>query len=301
MFHATARALNTAAEQRIGDERVLTAQVEDIASHEAEAGPESRHSLIEATVDPETLRTLHSEYRWADSRLMQSSERLAEAQEARRKDLVALACMRRELRASFAAERAYVQAQLQLFGEVLPKLRAHENELAELVAVGAPTAPVLRDLAAVRTERKLYELAVAQSDTQIARVGDSEATLEYEVANEQYDTAPDGRTMRTLARLRSQQTRAERLAVRLGKETGELMALLGIDRSFGEVSALGSFLAAEYEGDARARARLARIRAVQVERELSLLPAPASAWKSGLLHPVSWFRARKHVTAAART
>lgn len=293
MFHATARALNSAAEQRMGDDRgIMVAQVEDVFFDEPEA-PAIGQRMVDTAVDPEALKQLHSEYRWADSKLMQASERLAEAQESRRKDLVALACMRRELRASFEAERVYTQGQMRLFTEVLPKLRAHENELAELVAVGSPTAAVLRDLAAVRTERKLYELATSQSETQVARIADNEATLEYEVANEQYDAAPDGRTMRELARLRTAQTRAQRMAVTMGKETSELLATLNLDRSFGEIAAIGSFLAAEYEGDARSHARVERVRQAQMQRELDVLPAPAKAWKAGLLHPVSWYRARR--------
>ena len=38
------------------------------------------------SIDEEKMRRLHAEYRWAEGKLMQASERLAEAQESRRKD-----------------------------------------------------------------------------------------------------------------------------------------------------------------------------------------------------------------------
>lgn len=299
MFHATARALRTAADQRLDDTgHTYLADTDEMQAYEEALEIDAPSLAVgEPAIDQESLRRLHHEYRWAESKLAQASERLAEAQEARRKDLVALACMRRELRASFESERAYVRGQLRLFADVVPKLRARELELAELVTAGAPTAAVIRDLAAVRAERKFYDLAMIQSGTQIARIDDSEATLEYEVANEAYDRSPDGNTMRELARLRTAQTRMHRAAVRARNEAGAVLAEVGVDRTSGEVTAVGSFLAAEFEGDARAHQRMERLRARQVELEAAALPAPASPWKTGLLHPVSWIRARRVATA----
>jgi len=128
MFHATAKALHSAADQRLDSgSQVFSAEISDIdfnidlvdvESMIEEAAP----AVVKAarSISTDDLQQLHSEFRWAESRLMQSSERLAEAQEARRKDLVALACMRRELRASFEAERSYTRGQMLLFTEGLP-------------------------------------------------------------------------------------------------------------------------------------------------------------------------------------
>lgn len=292
MFHATARALRTAADQRIEDgEHVFSAEVEDVEEHSHTIDSPAL-ILSESAIDQETLQVLHAEFRWAESKLAQSSERLAEAQEARRKDLVALACMRRELRSSFDAERAYIHGQSRLFNDLLPKLRTRENELADLVAAGAPTAPVIRDLAIVRSERKLYDLAIVQAQTQLSRIDDNDCTLEYEVANEAYDTVVNGQTMRELARLRTAQSRAKRMSVQAGKAARTLLDALEVDTTFGEVTAVGSFLAAEFEGDLRAHQRLERVRERQISYELTLLPEPASGWK-GILHPVSWIRAKR--------
>lgn len=315
MFHATAKALHSAAEQRAGDGMLLTARVEDVAitgdfdgASLAAAGIDEgmdldlEHGdiaaptigmLAEGAIDAEDLRTLHDEFRWAESKLMQASERLAEAQEARRKDLVALACMRRELRGSFAAERSYVEGQLALFGSLLPTLHSHEEELALLVEGGARTAQVIGDLAEVRAERKLLELANAQGSGQLTRIEDSECTLEYEVANEAYDLEPDGRTMRELARLRSEQTRAHRAMIRVRGEVRDAISRIGVDTTHGEVAAIGTFLAAEFEGDARAHERVQAVRIAQVAAELTSLPEPTSNWKAGLRHPVNFMRAKK--------
>jgi hypothetical protein len=315
MFHATAKALRSAADQRAGDGALLlTAQVEDVAivgegaeEHFEAMAASSDVALLEAgdseaptmglmdagAIDAEAMRILHDEFRWSESKLMQASERLAEAQEARRKDLVALACMRRELRGSFAAERAYVEGQLALFGALLPKLQAHEGELAALVEGGARTVQVIADLAEVRAERKLVELAGVQGTTQLARIDDSECTLEYEVANEAYDLEPDGRTMRELARLRAAQTKAHRVMVRMRGESRDAIARIGIDTTHGEVAAIGAFLASEFEGDARAHQRVEAVRAAQVAAELKALPEPTANWKAGLRHPVSFMRSRK--------
>lgn len=292
MFHATARALRTAADQRIEDgEHVFSAEVEDVEdiAHDIES---PALILSESAIDQDTLQVLHAEYRWAESKLAQASERLAEAQEARRKDLVALACMRRELRSSFDAERAYINGQSRLFNDLLPQLRGRENELADVVAAGAPTAPVIRDLAIVRAERKLYDLAIIQAQSQLSRIDDNDCTLEYEVANEAYDTVVNGQTMRELARLRTAQSRAKRMSIQAAKASRTLLEALEIDTMFGEVTAIGSFLAAEFEGDLRAHQRLERVRERQIAFELTILPEPASGWK-GLLHPVSWMKARR--------
>lgn len=301
MFHATAKALHAAAEQRVDGtgEVLLTAHVEDIALGEEldiDAQIVVAPELLTAASRPVTrdeLEHLHAEFRWAESKLMQASERLAEAQEARRKDLVALACMRRELRASFDCERAYVQAQLRLLTAGLPVLRTREDELAELVDGGALIEQVIRELAGVRAERKLYELSVGQIHSQLARIDDAEHTLEYEVASEAYDRDPDGRTMRELARLRSLSTRSRRAATRMRSEAAELRGQLGLDRAPGEITAAAAFIAAEIEGDARAKERMTRLRAWLVGNELRHLPEPTSAWKTGLRHPVKFMKSRR--------
>ena len=303
MFHATAKALHNAAESRIDDTGlVLRAQVEGIdfaadalETQEFEIDALPLSAPIDA-LDPESLVQLHNEFRWAESKLMQASERLAEAQESRRKDLVALACMRRELRAGFATERAYAGAQAQLAGGRLPWLHERESALQELVDGGALTEPIIRELAAVRAERKLSQLAMAQTDSQIARIDEAEATLEYDVASETYDREPDGRSMRELARLRSESTRARRAAVRLRNEATARRAELGLDRAPGEITAVAAFLAGEHEGDARASERMTRLRSWVMGQELQSLPEPTSAWKAGLLHPVNFFRARRTST-----
>lgn len=302
MFHATARALNSVASQRVDDGgMLLTAQVEDAVDAEGQLADISvaapNLSIVEVGIDQETLSTLHDEFRWAESKLMQASERLAEAQEARRKDLVALACMRRELRGSFSTERAYVHGQVRLFDGGLSILQSREGELAALVEGGARTAIVIGELAAVRTERKFFELAIAQATAQLARIEDNEATLEYEVANEAYEIEVDGNTVRETVRLKAAQARAHRAALRARGEAGDVRAALGIDEGLGEASALSTFLAAEFEGDERASARMDRLRARQVLRELGGLPEPTSSWKTGLLHPVSFFRARRVTTS----
>jgi hypothetical protein len=247
----------------------------------------------EDAISPEALTKLHDEFRWAESKLMQASERLAEAQEARRKDLVALACMRRELRASFASEREYTRAQALLAGGRVPWLLERETALQELVDGGALTVPVIRELAALRAERKLSQLAIAQIDAQIARIDDAEATLEHDVAAEAYDRDPDGRTMRELARLRAESTRLKRIAVRVRNETRTRREELGLDRAPGEITAIAAFLAGEHEGDERSAERMARLRAWLTARELRALPAPTAAWKAGLRHPVNFIRARR--------
>lgn len=298
MFHATAKALRSAEDSRIedGDNRFV-AEVEDIQIV-GDAAPELHHlNFVDTGIDRDTLQVLHAEYRWSESKLAQASERLAEAQEARRKDLVALACMRRELRGSFSAETAYVSGQVRLFDALLPTLRKRENELADLVAGGALTAPVLRELAAIRCDRKLYELALGQSAAQLARIGENEATLEFEVANEAYEIEITGSTMRELARLRTAAGKAKRRSIAESAAARELMTTLAVDTSYGEVSAIASFLAAEFEGDMRAHQRVERVRGQQIGLELSALPEAEAAWKTGLLHPVSWVKARR-VTAS---
>jgi hypothetical protein len=249
--------------------------------------------LPPVAVSGEELLTLHEEFRWADSKLMQASERLAEAQEARRKDLVALAIMRRELRASFSTERSWVRASMSYFGDVLPALSTRELELADLVDAGVRTEAVIHELAAVRAERKIFDIAIVQSQTQLARIDDNELTMEYQVASESYDREPDGNSMRELARLRASSTAARRAATRARTAGTTAIEELGLVTTFGEITAAGAFLAAEHEGDERARERMDRIRAAQSERELSYLPEVEAAWKSGLKHPVHFMRARK--------
>lgn len=286
---------------------LLTAEVADVDIQAIIAGasagignvdspvefPFATVALPPVAVSGAELLTLHEEFRWADSKLMQASERLAEAQEARRKDLVALAIMRRELRASFSTERAWVRASMDYFGDVLPALAARENELAALVDAGVRTEAVIHELAAVRAERKLFDIAIVQSNTQLSRIEDSELTMEYQVASESYDREPDGNSMRELARLRATSTSARRAANRSRTAGTAALDELGLVTSFGEVTAAGAFLAAEHEGDERARERMDRLRAAQADRELSLLPEPEAAWKSGLKHPVHFMRARK--------
>ncbi|MCZ4496535.1 MAG: hypothetical protein JWM25_1118 [Thermoleophilia bacterium] len=224
---------------------------------------------------------------------MQASERLAEAQEARRKDLVALAVMRRELLGSFAAERSWLQGSVRYFADIHPALVERELELADLVDNGVRTESVIHELAAVRSERKLFDIALAQAGVQLARVEDNQASSEYQVASEAYEREPDGASMRELARLRALSTRQRREAVRLRGEATLLLDEMGIVGGMGEVTAANAFLAAEYEGDERAADRMDRLRVAQVELELGRLPEPEAAWKSGIKHPVHFMRARR--------
>jgi hypothetical protein len=309
-FHATAKALNTAAASRADiDGTLLGAEVSsvDISAIISGAGPTIEAPIEAAPVElpvaavplpqsemrPEELVHLHEELRWAESKLMQASERLAEAQEARRKDLVALAIMRRELLGSFAAERSWLRAGRRYFSDVLPALASREEELAALVENGVRTEQVIHELAAVRAERKLFELAVAQSDAQLARIDDGEASTEYQVASEAYEREPDGASMRELARLRALSTRNRREAVRVRTETGQLLDQLGMVPGVGEVTAANAFLAAEYEGDERSAERMDRVRVAQAELELSRLPEPEAAYKAAFKHPVHFMRARR--------
>jgi hypothetical protein len=307
-FHQTAKALRTAVESRndidaVDPALLLAPRIEDIAlgmddidtSEDAPASDEVAVSqALQQAADGALLEGLHAELRWAESKLAQASERLAEAQEARRKDLVALAVMRRELRASFGCERAYVDAQQTTFARALPTLREREQELASVVDTGVRLASVIDELARVRAERKLVELAVAQNDAQLARLASAETTLEYDVASEAYDMEPDGKTMRELARLRSESARARRAAGRDRTAARELLESLGIDTSYGEVTAVAAFLTAELEGDHRSAERMAHVRAAQVARERAALPESEAAWKAGLRHPVSYLRARRN-------
>lgn len=308
-FHATAKALTAAAATRNEVEgMLLTAQVTDVdlsaiiagtAPEGGSAAPEQVEPPVAAiplpasTMRAEDLVHLHEELRWAESKLMQASERLAEAQEARRKDLVALAVMRRELLGSFAAERAWLRGSKQFFGDVLPTLVERETELAVLVDNGVRTEQVIHELAAVRAERKLFELATMQADAQLARIDDSESSSEYQVASEAYDREPDGAAMRELARLRTLSTKLRREAVRMRTEASDLLDRLGMVPGMGEVTAANAFLAAEYEGDERSAERMERVRAAQAELELCRLPEPEAAFKAAFRHPVHYMRARR--------
>jgi hypothetical protein len=224
---------------------------------------------------------------------MQASERLAEAQEAGRKDLVALAIMRRELRATFSAERSYMTIQRSLYSTLLDRLSERESVLDDLVEAGAHTEAVIQELAMMRAERKLHELAIVQIDAQLARIDDSDHTLEYEVLNEQYDLEPTGDSMRELARLRSLRTSMHRSAIRVRNEAAQRVRDLGFSSAPGEITAIASFRASELQGDEQGAERMARLRGWQVARELKELPEPSSAWKAGLRHPVSVLRARR--------
>lgn len=316
-FHATAKALTAAAATR-GDadgSTLLTATVSDVdiasiigggavvGSDEGIAPAVQLEPATAATplqleharseVRAEDLSHLHEELRWAESKLMQASERLAEAQEQRRKDLVALAIMRRELLGSFTAERAWLSMSMRWLRDVRPDLVERETELDALVENGVRTEQVIHELAAVRTERKLFDLAIDQTQAQLARIDDNEATSEFQVASEAYDREPDGNAMREVARLRSLSTRARREANRLRTEAASRIAELGLSSRMGEITATNAFLVAEYEGEERAADRMARIRAAQTDRELRQLPEPEAAWKAGLKHPVHYMRARR--------
>ncbi len=311
-FHATAKALNAAVAARgdRGDGMLLGAQIADvdiqaiIAGADAEgitiapaaedtAAPSAAVTLPESGMRPEDLVHLHEELRWAESKLMHASERLAEAQEARRKDLVALAIMRRELLGSFMAERAWLDAGSRFFHDVLPTLSARETELDGLVESGVRTEQVISELAAVRAERKLFELAIMQTQAQLARIDENESSSEYQVASEAYDREPDGASMRELARLRALSTKQRREAVRIRTEAGQLLDELGMVPGMGEITAANAFLAAEYEGDERAAERMDRVRAAQFDLELTRLPEVEAAFKAAIKHPVQFMRARR--------
>ncbi|MBC7461561.1 MAG: hypothetical protein H7287_09395 [Thermoleophilia bacterium] len=310
-FHATAKALNAAASTRgdSSDGMRLTAEVSDVDIQSIIAGAGNGPMLTEGSLDvpvaaaimqrpassmgSDDLVHLHEELRWAESKLMQASERLAEAQEAQRKDLVALAIMRRELLGSFLAERRWLEGGMQYFRDQLPTFTLREEELAGLVAGGVRTESVIFELAAVRTERKLLVLALGQSEAQVARIDDNETTSEFQVASEAYDRDPDGNAMREVARLRGASTRARREALRLQGDARELLESLDVVGGMGEVTAAAAFLAAEYEGDGRSADRMEAVRAAQAEHELRSLPEPEADWKAGLKHPVQYMRARR--------
>jgi hypothetical protein len=307
-FHATAKALNAAASSRNQvDGMLLTAEVSDVDIQSIIASASMEHvghdEIVEvpaaavplpaSAMSADDLVTLHEELRWAESKLMHASERLAEAQEARRKDLVALAIMRRELLASFGAERAWLTGSKRYFGDIMPALAQRELELHELVENGVRTAQVIHELAAVRGERKLFEIAIMQSDAQLARIDDSEASSEYQVASEAYEREPDGASMRELARLRALSTRQRREAVRMRGEASSLLDTLGMVGGMGEITAANAFLAAEYEGDERSAERMDRVRAAQYELELGRLPEPEASFKAAIKHPVHFMRARR--------
>ncbi|MCW2956452.1 MAG: hypothetical protein JWO69_1321 [Thermoleophilia bacterium] len=285
------------------DAQVSNVDIQSIIAGSMLDGAAPTAAAIEAPLTPVTLPVsgmpaeelvhLHEELRWAESKLMQASERLAEAQDARRKDLVALAVMRRELLGSFAAERSWLQGSMRYFSDIKPALEARETELAALVDNGVRTEAVIHELAAVRAEHKLFHIALVQGVAQLARIDDNEASSEYQVASEAYDREPDGASMRELARLRSLSTRQRREAVRLRNESSQALDELGFVAGVGEVTAAHAFLAAEYEGDERAADRMDRVRAAQVELELSRLPEVEAAWKAGLKHPVHFMRARR--------
>lgn len=287
---------------------LLTAEVSDVdiqsiianVGGEAPAAISAESELPVAAVPlptssmrAEDLVTLHEELRWAESKLMQASERLAEAQEARRKDLVALAVMRRELLGSFAAERAWLSGAMRYFGDIHPALLSRETELDELVENGVRTEQVIHELAAVRAERKLFELAMIQSNAQLARIDDNESSSEYQVASEAYEREPDGASMRELARLRALSTKQRREAVRMRGEASGLLDELGMVGGMGEITAANAFLAAEYEGDERSAERMDRVRVAQFDLELGRLPEAEAAFKAAFKHPVHFMRARR--------
>ncbi len=286
---------------------LLTAEVSDVDIQAIINGAGDASATIGAEVElpvaavplpvsgmlAEDLVNLHEELRWAESKLMQASERLAEAQEARRKDLVALAVMRRELLGSFAAERAWLNGAMRYFGDIHPAMLARETELAELVDNGVRTEQVIHELAAVRTERKLFELAMVQSNAQLARIDDNESSSEYQVASEAYEREPDGASMRELARLRALSTKLRREAVRMRGEASGMLEELGMVGGMGEITAANAFLASEYEGDERSAERMDRVRAAQFDLELGRLPEVEAAFKAAFKHPVHFMRARR--------
>lgn len=311
-FHATAKALTNAAASRNDIDGVLLgAETTDVDIHAIIAGagvvggeittpaedlltlPVAAVPRPESAMRAEELVHLHEELRWAESKLMQASERLAEAQDARRKDLVALAIMRRELLGSFTAERAWLRGGRTYFSDVMPAIAAREAELEVLIESGVRTEQVIHELAAMRTERKLLQLALMQTDAQLARIEDSEAASEYQVASEAYEREPDGASMRELARLRALSTRQRREAVRMRTEASSFLDELGMVPGMGEVTAANAFLAAEYEGDERSAERMDRVRTAQYELELTRLPEPEAAFKAAIKHPVHYMRARR--------
>jgi hypothetical protein len=224
---------------------------------------------------------------------MQASERLAEAQEARRKDLVALAVMRRELLGSFAAERSWLTAAHSWMHGVHGPLAEREGDLDALVMSGVHTEPVITELATVRAERKLFALAMLQADAQLARIAENETASEYQVASEAYDREPDGASMRDVARLRSAATRTRRATVHARDAAREALIDLDIVPGMGEATALYAFLTSGFEGDTRSAARVQAVRSAQVQHELAALPQFEAAWKAGLRHPVQFMRARR--------
>lgn len=317
-FHATARALSSAAAGRGGADGLAdahdgadaaapsTADVTAIiaAANAGAAGlgptleaPVAELARPESAVGGRELQVLHEEFRWAESKLMQAAERLAEAQETGRKDLVALAIMRRELRGSFATERAWVARSTSYFDDVFGQLAERERELDAVVAGGVRTGSVIGELAAVRAERKIFALAQLQAAAQIARIEESETTMEFQVASEAYDDEPDGASMRALARLRTGSSRCRRNASQAREAATRALEGLGIVTEVGEVSAASAFLAGEHEGDERAAQRMHRIRTAQAARELGLLPEAEAAWRSGLKHPMTFMRARRTTSA----
>lgn len=298
MFHATAKTLQIAAERRVDDVPDPNAML--IESPEAaDVLPDIElERITEPVVDVEELRNLHAELRWAESRLMQASERLAEAQEARRKDLIAIERMRIDLKRSLEAERRYLSLQHRMFADLLPALRASEAELDELVQAGTPTRAVVQGLAQVRTERKLIELAMAQVEMQVALAEENEANLDHDVFNQRYDRSPDGESMREIARLRSLLQTTKRSSMAARAHNTELLDTLDLDRSAGELAAIAAFLAGEAEGDQRSSLRTDRVRRIQIRHELNSLPEPSAEWKAGLMHPISWMKSRKRMPQA---
>lgn len=301
MFHATAKALNNAASQRnesidlsfLGNIQGASPNIDErqLPFEELESLPLPVAEKID--VSPDDMRAIHAEFRWADSKLMQASERLAEAQEKQRKDLVALACMRRELKTLFEVERSWLAMQNKVFEVRAESAMAREAELAELVEAGVQTEAVIHELALVRAEHKLNRLASAQVAYQLARIAENESALDFDVANEAYDLEPDGKTMRELARLRALKTKTRRDATGNRSLLAESYEKFGIDRSIGEVTAISSFMALEFEGDARGAERARFVRRHQAAIELLNLPEPTSEWKNGLRHPMTWMKARR--------
>jgi hypothetical protein len=294
MFTATAKALNGALARRADGEIDPNMLLGEADVSEAPSGADLELARLEPShVDREHLRHLHAEYRWAESRLMQAAERLAEAQETRRKDLIALERMRMDLKASFTAERDYLGSQLRAFADALPTLRDQEKDLALVVEQGVHTGAAIGELAAVRTERKLLELAVTQVDTQLTVIDENESILDHDTFNERYEREPDGASMRELARRRTGMQRSRKIAAAARARLNETFDLLDLDRRAGELAAISAFLAGELEGDTRASMRADRARSLQIRRELTHLPEPTSDWKAGLRHPISWMRARR--------
>ncbi len=294
MFQQTARALRSATDRRLEgavDPTLLLADIDERPVPADVSLDIPRHASFE--FDRAELMSLHAEFRWAESRLMQASERLAEAEEARRKDLVALERMRLDISNALAAEHRYLEAQATIFRSALPTLGELERELERLVEGGATTEQAITELAAVRAERKLYELALGQVAAQLAIIAENQAVLDHDTFLQRYEREPSGESMREAARLQRARQDAEQAAARSREALGSLMDDLDIERRAGEMAAIAAFLAAEVEGDGRARARVEAARAAQAARELDHLPAPTPEWKAGLRHPISWMRARR--------